>query len=265
MSKNIHKTAIIEDGAIIGEGVTIGAFCVVGPHVVLEKNVTLKSHVVVDGHTTIGEGTTVYPFASLGAPPQDLKYAGEPSKLLIGKNNVIREYTTMHPGTKTGHMKTVIGDNCLFMASTHVAHDCVIGNNVIFAHNAIVGGHVEIGDHAILGGMAAVHQFVRVGAYAIVGGLSAIESDIIPYGRAKGERATLSGLNLIGIERQGFSKDQIKNMQRAFNQLFGDEGTLEQRIAAVAQDFANDEAVGSIIKFAQQESKFALCQPARKN
>jgi UDP-N-acetylglucosamine acyltransferase len=261
----IHKTAIIEEGAQIGEGVNIGAYCVIGPRVVLEKNVTLKSHVVIEGNTTVGEGTTVYPFASLGSPPQDLKFKGENSRLIIGKNNTIREHVTMNPGTETGLMETRVGDNCLFMIGAHVAHDCIVGNNVILANNASLAGHVQVGDFAILGGLSGVHQFVRIGPYAIIGGMTGVENDVIPYGRVKGERASLQGLNLIGLERRGFTKDQIKMLQRAFNQLFGDEGTLEQRIESVANDFAHDEAVESIIRFARVESKFALCQPPRKS
>jgi UDP-N-acetylglucosamine acyltransferase len=261
MSSNIHPTAIIETGAAIDKTAKIGPYCVVGPNVTLHENVELKAHVVVEGHTTIGAGTRIFPFASIGTAPQDLKYAGEPSTLVIGKNNTIREHVTMNPGTKTGAMTTVIGDNCLFMMASHVAHDCVIGNNVIMANNATLGGHVHVGDFAVIGGLAAVHQFIRIGEHAIVGGMSGVESDIIPYGRVKGERAFLAGLNLIGLERRGFSKDQVRNLQRAFNQLFGEEGTMDQRIDLVSSDFANDDIVMKIIKFAKEKDKFPLCQP----
>lgn len=260
----IHPTAIVDKEAKLSAGVNIGPYCVIGPNVELHANVILKSHVVVDGHTTIGEGTTVYPFASLGTAPQDLKYAGEASKLTIGKNNTIREHVTMNPGTKDGGMKTIIGDNCLFMMASHVAHDCVIGNNVIMANNATLGGHVHVGNHVVIGGLAAVHQWIRIGDHAVIGGMSGVESDVIPYGRVKGERAFLAGLNLIGLERRGYTRDDIKNLQRAFNELFGDEGTLEERIELVANDFGSDESVMKIIKFAREKTKFPLCQPHKK-
>tara|TARA_B100001989_G_C24544497_1_gene469818 strand:+ start:839 stop:1636 length:798 start_codon:yes stop_codon:yes gene_type:complete len=260
----IHPTAIIEDGAQIGTDVHIGPYCTVGSKVVLEDNIELRAHVHVEGKTTIGEGTKIYPFASIGTPPQDLKYAGEETILEIGKNNKIREHVTMNPGTVQDKGKTIIGDNCLFMMASHVAHDCVIGNNVILANNATLGGHVHIGDFAVLGGLAAIHQFVRIGAHAIIGGMSGVENDVIPYGRVKGDRAFLAGLNLIGLERRGFSKEDIRKLQRAFNQLFGDEGTMDQRIETVSEDFSEDDLVMSIINFAKEKTKFPLCQPRKK-
>jgi UDP-N-acetylglucosamine acyltransferase len=266
MSKpSIHPAAIVAQGAVIASDVEIGPYCVIGPHVVLEAGVQLKSHVVIDGHTTIGERSIVYPFASLGMPPQDLKYAGEPSTLIIGKNNTIREYVTMNPGTRDGGMETRIGDNGLFMMSSHVAHDCRLGNNVIMANNATLAGHVHVGDFAIIGGLSAVHQFIRIGEHAIIGGMSGVENDVIPYGRVKGERAFLAGLNLIGLERRGFDKEKIRVLQRAFNQLFGEEGTLDQRIESVLQDYANDETIVKIAAFAKAKTKFPLCQPQKKN
>jgi len=264
MSSNIHPTAVIELGADIHETAKIGPYCIIGPNVTIEENVVLKPHVVVDGHTNIGAGTKIYSFASIGSDPQDLKYDGEPSRLMIGKNNTIREHVTMNPGTETGAMETIVGDNGLFMMGAHIAHDCVIGNNVIMANNATLGGHVHVGNHAIIGGLAAVHQFVRIGDHAIIGGMSGVESDVIPYGRVKGERAFLAGLNLIGLERRGFDKNQIRNLQRAFNQLFGNEGTMDQRIDLVSTDFANDDIVMKIVEFAKEKDKFPLCQPARK-
>ena len=264
MPSSIHPTAIIAEGAKLAAGVSVGPYCVIGPDVTLEAGVTLKAHVVIDGVTTVGENTTIYPFASLGSPPQDLKFEGEKSALIIGKNNVIREHVTMNPGTKGGTMKTIIGDNGLFMMATHVAHDCVIGNNVIMANNATLGGHVTVGDFAIIGGLAAVHQFVRIGPHSIIGGMSGVENDVIPFGRVKGERAYLAGLNLIGLERRGFSKDEVRNLQRAFNQLFGDEGTLEQRIESVSSDFGGDATVAEIVKFAKEKTRFPLCQPSKK-
>ncbi len=264
MPQNIHPTAIIEDGAKISDAANIGPYCCVGSDVIIEDGVTLVSHVHIEGVTTIGENTRVFPFASLGTPPQDLKYGGEKSSLIIGKNNTIREHVTMNPGTEGGDMQTVVGDNCLFMMAAHVAHDCVVGNNVILANNATLAGHVHVGDFAVLGGLSAVHQFVRIGAHAIIGGMSGVESDVIPYGRVKGDRAFLAGLNLIGLERRGFTKQQIRQLQRAFNQLFGDEGTLEERLESVSEGFPNDDLVTSIINFAREKTKFPLCQPRKK-
>lgn len=264
MSTIIHATALIDPGAQIGAHVTIGPFCVVGPHVKLHDHVTLKSHVVLDGHTTIGAHTYVHPFASLGAVNQDLKYHGEPAELIIGTHNVIREYATMHIGSEGGGMVTRVGDHNLFMIGTHVAHDCILGSHIVMANAATLAGHVSVGDHAIIGGLSAVHQFVRIGAYAIIGGMSGVESDVIPFGRVKGERAFLAGLNLIGLERNGFTKDQIRNLQRAFNELFGEEGTMEQRIDMVATDFAGDAIVSQILDFARGKTRFPLCQPPKK-
>jgi len=264
MVQNIHPTAIVHNGAKIGEGVEIGPYSVVGPQVTLGNGVKLHSHVVVDGITTVGEKTEIFPFASVGSRTQDKKYEGEKSELIIGKSNVIREHVTMNPGTKGGGMKTIVGDNGLFMVASHIAHDCMIGNNVIMANNATLGGHVHVGDFAVIGGLAAVHQFVRIGAYAVIGGMSGVENDVIPFGRVKGERAFLAGLNLIGLERQGFSKDQIKTLQRAFNQLFGEEGTFEQRVESVSSEFSGETLVMDIIQFAREKTRFPLCQPSRK-
>jgi UDP-N-acetylglucosamine acyltransferase len=261
----IHPTAIIEDGAKIGEGCQIGPYCIVGPHVVLGDNITLKSHVVVDGRTTIGEDTIIYPFASIGTAPQDLKYHGEKSELIIGKNNTIREHATMNPGTESGAMKTIVGDNCLFMMATHVAHDCVVGDNVIMANNATLGGHVSVGDRVLIGGLAAVHQWVRIGSFAVIGGMSGVESDVIPFGRVKGERASLAGLNLVGLERGGFDKAQIKLIQKAFKVIFGGEGNLDDRLKNVAKDNQDDQLIGQIVDFAQNRERFGLCQPEKKS
>lgn len=258
MSK-IHPTAIIDPKAQIGTDVSIGPFCVVGANVTLGDRVELKSHVVVEGHTSVGEGTRIFPFASIGHAPQDLKYHGEPSQLIIGKNNTIREHATMNPGTESGGMKTVVGDNGLFMMATHVAHDCIIGNRVIMANNATLGGHVQVGDNVLIGGLAAVHQFVRIGSFAVIGGMSGVESDVIPYGRVKGERAHLAGLNLVGLERGGFEKDTVKTLQRVTKELFDGEGTLDERIKTISEDYKNDKAVMQVIEFAIHRERFGLC------
>jgi UDP-N-acetylglucosamine acyltransferase len=194
----IHSTAIVSSKATIGKDVQIGPFCVIGADVVLGDGVVLRSHVVVEGRTRVGPGTEIFPFASIGHCPQDLKYAGEPSELVIGANNTIREYVTMNPGTTGGGMVTTVGDGGLFMVGVHVAHDCRIGDRVIMANNATLAGHVIIEDDAIIGGLAAVHQYVRIGRRAMVGGMSGVEHDVIPFGLVMGDRATLNGLNVIG-------------------------------------------------------------------
>ncbi len=261
MSALIHPTAVIEQGAKIAPTAKIGPYCVIGPNVVIGENVELKSHVAVDGHTTIGDGTIVWPFASLGHAPQDLKYKGEPSTLTIGKNNKIREHVTMNPGTAADRMATVVGDNCLFMTASHVAHDCVVGSNVILANNATLAGHVEVGDFAIIGGLAAVHQFVRIGPFAMIGGMSGVEHDVIPFGLVKGERAQLAGLNYIGLERRGFTKEQVQNLMRAFKQLFNNQGTLVERIDSVANDFGAEPVVMRVIDFIRAKEGRSVLQP----
>ncbi|MBL4719960.1 MAG: acyl-ACP--UDP-N-acetylglucosamine O-acyltransferase [Alphaproteobacteria bacterium] len=257
----IHATAIIDPKATIGENVEIGPYCVVGGAVELHDGVRLFSHVVLDGRTVVGEETQIFPFASIGMRPQDLKYQGEESALIIGKKNIIREYVTMNPGTQDGGMKTVVGDNCLFMASSHVAHDCIVGDNVILANNATLAGHVEVGDFAIIGGLAAVHQFARIGRHAIIGGMSGVENNVIPYGSVVGDRARLAGLNIIGLKRRDFSKDDIANLRTAYRMLFAEEGTLAERVDDVAVMFESNTAVMEIVSFMKAESKRGLTQP----
>lgn len=257
----IHSTAIVEKGAKLGADVTIGPYCLVGPDVELGDKITLVSHVVVAGRTKIGAGTRIYPFASIGHPPQDLKYRGEKSELIIGVNNVIREHVTMNPGTEGGGMITRVGDNCLFMVGAHVAHDCILGNNVIMANNATLGGHVQVGDFAILGGLSAVHQFVRIGPHAMIGGMSGVENDIIPYGSAMGDRAHLSGLNIVGMKRRGFSRDDIHVLRTAYRLLFAQEGTLSERVDDVESIYRDNEGVMDIVQFVRGSSQRAVCQP----
>lgn len=259
-----HPTAIIHPGAQIGANVRIGPYSIVGEHVTLADEVILHSHVVVEGRTTIGKGTTIYPFASIGHAPQDLKFHGEESALIIGENNTIREHVTMNPGTEFGGMVTRVGDNGLFMMACHIAHDCHIGNNVILANNATLGGHVTVGDFAFIGGLAAVHQFIRIGTHAVIGGMSGVENDVIPFGRVKGERAFLAGLNLIGLERRGFTKDQIRQLQKAYSQIFSENGTLEQRLEQAEKDYADQPQIMELIQFAREKTRFPLCQPSRK-
>ncbi len=261
MSVTIHPSAVVDPAARLGTGVEIGPFCVVGPDVELGDGVRLLSHVAVAGRTRIGAGSVVYPFASLGHAPQDLKYKGEPSELVIGRNNRIRENVTMNPGTEGGGMVTRVGDNGLFMVGVHVGHDCIVGNNVILANNATLGGHVEVGDFAVLGGLSAVHQFVRIGPHAMIGGMTGVEADVIPYGLVKGERGFLAGLNLVGLERRGFAKEEINGLRAAFKQLFAGEGTLAERKVQVAQSFADRQLVTELLAFLTERGSRALTLP----
>ncbi|MHC8509612.1 MAG: acyl-ACP--UDP-N-acetylglucosamine O-acyltransferase [Rhodospirillales bacterium] len=261
----IHASAHVETGATLGEDVVIGPFCVVGADVTLGAGVRLESHVVVTGRTTLGPKSTVYPFASVGQPPQDLKYAGEPSRLEIGAGAVIREHVTMNPGTKGGGMLTKIGDNCLFMVGAHVAHDCQIGDHVILVNNATLGGHVTVEDWAILGGLSAVHQFVRVGKHAMVGGMSGVETDVIPYGSVIGNRAHLVGLNLVGLKRRSFSREVIHAMRQAYRLIFAEEGTMAERIEDVSELFGDNEPVMDIVNFIRINSSRQICQPHMEN
>jgi len=257
----IHETAVIEDGATIGQDAKIGPYCCVGVDSVLGDSVELKSHVVVEGHTKIGSGTVIFPFASVGHQPQDLKYHGEVSRLEIGSNNVIREHVTLNPGTEGGGLLTKVGDNCLFMVGSHVAHDCFIGDNAILVNNVTLGGHVEIGEWAIVGGMSAVHQFVRIGRHAMIGGMSGVENDVIPYGSVVGNRAHLSGLNLVGLKRRSFSRDTIHDLRRAYRLIFAQEGTQSERLDDVAELFPEIEPVMEIVNFMRIDSSRAICQP----
>ncbi|WP_374298396.1 acyl-ACP--UDP-N-acetylglucosamine O-acyltransferase [Ferrovibrio sp.] len=257
----IHPSAVIEDGAKLGADVRIGPFCQVGSSVELGDGVVLVSHAVVAGFTSVGSGTKIFPFASVGHQPQDLKYKGEPSRLVIGKNNMIREGVTMNPGTEGGGMLTKVGDNCLFMAGAHVAHDCIVGDHVIMANNATLAGHIEVGDYAFVGGLAAVHQFCRIGKHAMIGGMSGVEQDVIPFGMVTGNRAHLSGLNLVGLKRRGFDRDEIHKLRSAYRMLFADEGTLAERMEDVAQLFPSVGLVQDVVDFIRNASARGVCQP----
>ena len=261
----IHPTAIVDPGAQLADDVVVGPYCVIGGQVVLDAGVSLKSHVVIDGRTTIGADTRIFPFASIGFETQDLKYKGEPSSLLIGRGNTIREHVTINPGTEGGGMVTRIGDHCLLMVGAHVAHDCQIGDHVILVNNATLGGHVVIEDHAILGGLSAVHQFVRIGRHAMIGGMSGVERDVIPYGLVMGDRARLTGVNIIGMQRRGFSRDDIQGLRSAYNVLFSSVRTLTERVDEVAERFGGIGPVDDIIAFIRADSSRAICQPKEAN
>ena len=261
----IHATAIVAPGAMLAEDVAIGPYCTVGENVTLRPRVKLVSHAVVDGHTYVGEGTRIFPFASIGLEPQDLKYRGEVSELVIGRNNSIREYVTMNPGTAGGGLVTRIGDNCLFMVGAHIAHDCQIGDFVVMANNATLAGHVVVEEYAVLGGLCAVHQYVRIGKHAMIGGMSGVERDVIPYGQVMGDRARLCGLNIIGMQRRGFSRDDIQGLRNAYQFLFSSDGTLIERVNETAQRFSGIGPVDDIIEFIRADSSRAICQPKGPN
>ena len=262
--QTIHPTAIIDAAAQLGSGVTIGAYSVVGPHVTLGDGVKLHSHVVIDGYTTVGAGCEVWPFAVLGATPQHTRYDGEPSELHIGAKCVIREHVTMHPGTAIGAMQTIVGNNGLFFAGAHVAHDCVVGDHVIFANNAALGGHVEIGDHVMLGGFAAVQQWCRVGAHAMVGAHSLVDADVMPFTIAVGNRAALSGVNVIGLERRGFSPKIIAGLRDLFRNLIRGNGLFATRLAAVQERFAGTAEYDAVFEFINTAGRNGVCQTYKR-
>jgi UDP-N-acetylglucosamine acyltransferase len=258
---SIHPTAIIADGAQIAEGVEIGPYCLVGARVSLGRGVRLYGHVVIDGDTIVGADTQIFPFTSIGLIPQDKKYAGEDSRLIIGDNNVIREHVTMNPGTSGGGGVTRVGNGGLFMVGSHIAHDCQVGDNVILANNATVAGHCQIGSHVILGGLSALHQFVRIGDFAFVGGMAGVEADVIPYGMALGNRASLAGLNIVGMKRHQLPREQIHTIRKAYRELFADEGTLMERVTAVETAHGDDEGVRRILDFIKAHSDRSFCVP----
>ena len=247
----IHPTAVVEDGAQIAASAEIGPFCWISSKAKIGENVRLLARVTVYGDTTIGEGTVVFPGAVLGTGPQDHgNEFKEEAKLIIGKNNIIRENVTMHAGTPKEHFTTTVGDGGMFMINSHVAHDCVVGNNVIMTNNAVIGGHVRLGDGVIIGGNAAVHQFCRIGRKAMIGGLSGVDRDVIPFGIVTGDRGKLRGLNVIGLKRSGYDEGVVKSITKAFMFIFkGKEGTFEDRLAQAHEKFKDNEMVMEQVKF----------------
>ena len=260
MSVSIHPTAIIHENAKIGIDVEIGAYSCIGADVIIHDHVKIHSHVVVDSHTEIGAGTEIFPFAVLGQAPQHLRFEGEASKLIIGERNIIREHVTMHRGTAIGAMETIVGNDGFFMVGTHIAHDCIVGDGVIMANGVGLGGHVEIGNHVVMGAYSAVHQFVRIGDYTMIGGKATILGDVIPFAVVTGERAHLSGLNLIGLKRRGFDKDTISALRGAYRDLFEGEGTFDDRLSALNAD-TQDEVVQKLLDFIANNSDRPLCHP----
>jgi UDP-N-acetylglucosamine acyltransferase len=261
MSAKVHPTAVVEDGARLGADAEVGPFCYVGRQTTLGEGARLISHVSLAGDTMVGARTVIFPFASIGHPPQDLKYRGEPVRLIIGEDCLIREGVTMNPGTAGGGLETVIGPRSVFLANAHVGHDCRIGEGVILSNNVMLGGHCQIGEFANVGGGAAAHQFVRIGAHAFVGGLAGVEHDLIPFGLALGNRAALAGLNVVGLKRRGFSHETIHEIRRAYKMLFNGGGTLKERVGDVAEAFAGQEAVQQIVAFLRQGGDRAICVP----
>lgn len=249
METLIHPSARVASGAEIGEGVRIGPFCTVGPQVTIADGAQLISHVVVDGRTRIGKEVKLFPFCTVGMAPQDLKYHDEPTETEIGAGTMLREHVTVHRGTVTGTGITRVGENCLLMAVTHVAHDCSVGNGVIIANNTVMGGHVEIGDNAVIGGAAAIHQFVHIGRGVMVGGMAGVEADVIPFGSVLGNRAWLAGLNIIGLRRRGYDHAQVHRVRAAFRALFRAEGVFADRLEEVRAQFAGDPLVGEMLAF----------------
>jgi UDP-N-acetylglucosamine acyltransferase len=257
----IHPSAIVEDGAVLGAEVEVGAYCLVGPNVSLGDGVRLQSHVVVEGHTTLGELCVVHPFANLGGPPQHSAHKGEPTRLVIGARNTIREHVTIHTGTVGGRGVTTVGSDGLFMAGCHIAHDCTVGNHVIMANVATLGGHVKMADYVFMGGLSAIHQHSRVGRYSFVGGMAAVTKDVIPYGSVFGNHAHLEGLNLIGMRRRGFTRDTVNQLRAAYRLLFADEGTFQERLADAAETYAGSPEVMEIIDFIQADANRPICLP----
>ena len=262
---NIHESAIVADSVKLGADVTIGPFCSVTGNVTFGDGVTLESHVVVTGNTTVGEATHIYPFASIGHIPQDLKFGDEEVWLEIGERNRIREHVTMNPGTEGGGSLTKVGNDSLFMMGSHVAHDCDVGDNVILANNATLGGHVIIGDFAILGGLVGVHQFCRIGAHAFIGAGSLVVEDVIPFGAATGNRAELSGLNLVGLKRRNFDRAEINALRALHKSLFVErEGALMARLAKAAKEYGDSACVQEVVEFMRVEQNRGYCTPRNK-
>lgn len=249
----VHPSAVIEEGAQIDPAATVGPLCVVGPEAVLAADVVLKSHVVITGQTTVGEGTVIFPFAVIGEIPQDLKFKGEASRLVIGKRNRIREHVTMNCGTEGGGGLTSIGDDGLFMAGCHIAHDAIVGNNVIVVNNAAVAGHCVIEDHVIIGGLSGIHQWVRVGRGAIIGAVTMVTNDVIPYGLVQAPRGHLDGLNLVGLKRRGVARSDITALRAAFQMLAQGDGTFHDRAERLGAETESDY-VKEIVDFVLADS-----------
>ena len=259
----IDKTAIVDSNSKISKNVTIGPYSIIGPNVEIGEGTVVQSHVNIIGNTTIGKNNQIYPFASIGNDPQDLKFKGEKTLLDIGDHNKIREYVTINPGTEGGGGITKIGNNCLFMVSSHIAHDCIVGNNVILANNVPLGGHAHVDDNAIIGGNSAVQQFTRVGKYAMIGGMCGVVRDVIPYGIAHGNRSILQGLNLIGLRRKNIPNKEILSLSEAYKIIFKNEN-LTENLSNLSNDLRKNELVSEVVNFIEKDKKRPICTPFSK-
>ncbi len=265
MSIHIHPTAIVADGAKLAKGVSVGAYSLIGPHVTLKENVQIHSHVVIEGHTIIGAKTEVFPFAVLGMPPQSAHYKQEPSLIEIGESCMIREHVTIHPGTAKGGMKTTVGNNCYIMVGVHIGHDCRVGHFVTMANNATLGGHVTVGDYATIGGLAAIHQFVRIGSYAMISGTAGVNEDVIPFGTVMAMRGKLGGLNIIGMKRRGFERQDIHDLRNAYNLLAKDQvGTFGERVNKIRALYGNCRTIRELLTFIAEGPERPLCLPSER-
>ncbi len=263
MSCEIHETAIVDPAAELGADVSVGPYSIIGPNVVVGDGCKIGPHVVLDGRTTLGPECQVFQFASVGAIPQDLKFGGEPSTLVIGARNVIRECVTLQPGTKHGHMTTVIGDGNLFMANSHVGHDCRVGSNNVFANSVAVAGHVTIEDNIILGGLVGIHQFVRIGSYVMLSGGSMVGVDIPPYCIGQGDRCILRGLNTIGMQRAGFTEDELNAVKKTYRLLFTTVGGLTEKVANIPTELLEMPRVAAMVEFIKSSER-GVASPAQK-
>ncbi len=260
----IHPTAIVDSSARLGEGVCIGPYCTVGGDVTLGADVDLVSHVVITGYTEVGAQSRVHPFAVLGSTPQSTAHRDEPTRLVIGPRNVIREQVTMHCGTASGRGVTTVGSDGFFMVGVHIGHDCVVGDKVVMANNATLGGHVVMEDYVIMGGLSAAHQNIRIGRHAFVGGMAGVNHDVIPFGNVWGNHAHLEGLNLVGLKRRGFSRPAINTLRAAYRMLFAEEGTFQERLEDTAEAYAASPEVMEIVDFIRADSSRPLTTPARE-
>ena len=259
----IHNSSLIDKQAKIGRNVKVGPFCYIGPQVQISDGVELISNVHIEGNTKIGKGTKIFPFASIGTQPQDLKYKGESSSLEIGENNTIREYVTINPGTEGGGRKTIIGNNCLLMISSHIAHDCNIGNDVVIANNVPLGGHVTIEDSVVIGGNSAVQQFTRIGRLAMIGGMTGVLKDVIPFGLSFGNRNYLRGINLIGLKRKKYNNKAIMELDSAFKEIFSSKN-LHENLSKINGVYKDNDLVKEVINFIAKDKKRPICTPLSK-
>lgn len=261
MSVSIHPSSFVDSNAELADGVEIGPLCVVGPNVKLGPRVQLVGHVNLAGDVSIGADCKLYPFVSMGHPPQDFKHSDGPVRIVIGERNVFRENVNVHPGSDAGRPDTIIGNDCYMMVGTHLAHECRMGNNVVVSNGAQIGGAVTIGDHVVLGGLSAVHQFTRIGAHAFVGGMATVTQDVIPFGSVVGNSAHLAGLNVIGLKRRGFDRKRVRDLRSAYRLLFAEEGTFAERLADTARLYSEHPLVMQIVDFIHEQEKRPICMP----